>query len=244
MELLTAMYAINGKSGREAYIKDFVRAYVANMPVCIEEDTVGNLFITKGASRRYPCLVAHLDEVHDNPDRQIIVEGDFISAINSNGDGVGVGADDKNGIWIALRLLQKLPVLKVALFVGEEKLDGQPGCRGSRGCDLSVFDNCAYLLQCDRKGCSDVVTYYEKGQLSLCDDTFPPAHILAKYGYETCSGGRTDVVALRERGLLKNCCNISCGYYRAHTPDEYTRFSHLKNALQFVEEWIAYNESL
>ena len=35
----------------------------------------------------------------------------------------------------------------------------------------------------------------------LCDDGMFPPEILHKYGYECVPGGRTDVVALKERGL-------------------------------------------
>ena len=81
----------------------------------------------------------------------------------------------------------------------------------------------------------DVVTI-GKGGISLCREGFIAAELLDKFGYSTVLGGRTDVVALRERGLEKDCCNIGCGYYNAHRSDEYTLFSHLQNALAFVSE--------
>jgi di/tripeptidase len=65
-----------------------------------------------------------------------------------------------------------------------------------------------------------------------------PAAILQKYGYVCVAGGRTDVVALKERGLQVPCCNIGCGYYNAHRADEYTMFSHVEKALAFVCELI------
>jgi hypothetical protein len=36
----------------------------------------------------------------------------------------GIGADDKNGLWIIINLLHELPVLKVALFVEEDQIVG------------------------------------------------------------------------------------------------------------------------
>lgn len=50
------------------------------------------------------------------------------------------------------------------------------------------------------------------------------------------SGGKTDVVALKMRGLKIPICNISCGYYNAHKNNEYTHFSELQNCLSFVKE--------
>ena len=52
---------------------------------------------------------------------------------------VGCGADDKNGLWIIINLLREEPVLKVALFVQEERTGDVAGCRGARACDLSFF---------------------------------------------------------------------------------------------------------
>lgn len=233
MELLKNLYKINSKSGKEATIKAFVQGYLAHMDVDIRADESGNLFITKGVAEEYPCIVAHLDEVHDVEERQIVVDGDMIYATDKVGSRVGLGADDKNGVWMALRLLEQKPLLKVALFVDEEKLNGEAGCRGSRACDLSEFDNATCLLQCDRRGATDVVVE-GKGEISLCEAGFIPQDILDRYGYQYTSGGRTDVVALRERGLQRNCCNIGCGYYNAHKEDEYTLFSELENALCFV----------
>jgi di/tripeptidase len=236
MQLLKSLYRINAKSGKEAAIKAFVLDYVARIDgVVVEEDDFGNLFFRKGAAAPSPCIVAHLDEVHDVEGRVVVEEGDMLYATNSAGERVGLGADDKNGIWMALRLLEQKHSLRVALFVHEEKLGDLAGCRGSRACDLARFDDATYLLQCDRKGASDVVTV-GKGDVVLCREGFIPAELLAKYGYCTVPGGRTDVVALRERGLEKDCCNIGCGYYNAHRSDEYTLFSHLQNALAFVSE--------
>ena len=130
MELLKALYAINSKSGNEIALKEFVRSSLSDLDITIVEDELGNLFITKGDVEAYPCIVAHLDEVHDVNDRQIVVKGDMIYALNSKGKQVGLGADDKNGVWIAIQLLHQQPVLQVALFVGEEKLGDLAGCRG------------------------------------------------------------------------------------------------------------------
>ena len=235
MELLKALYAINSKSGKEVALREFVRNILADLDVTMVEDELDNLFITKGRAEAYPCIVAHLDEVHDVDDRQIVVEGDMIYALNSEGERVGLGADDKNGVWIAIQLLRQQPILQVALFAGEEKLGDLAGCRGSRGCSLEHFDKTKYLLQCDRKGASDIVVV-GKNEVVLCGEKFFPDEVLQRYGFQRVSGGRTDVVALRERGLSKDCCNISCGYYNAHKTDEYTIFPELQNTLALVTE--------
>ena len=237
MELLKGLYGINSKSGHEAQIKEFFIAQIAGLDLVVEEDSFGNVFITKGVAGSYPCVTAHLDEVHAPVEKSIVVDGDMIYAVDSQGERVGIGADDKNGLWIINHLLHAKPVLKVALFVQEERDGEMAGCRGSRDCSLDFFNDVRYVLAVDRKGDSDVVTV-GKGDIRLCDDDMFPAALLQKYGYECVPGGRTDVVALKERGLQAPCCNIGCGYYNAHKTDEYTVFSHVEKALAFVSELI------
>lgn len=238
MNLLKQLYQINSKSGHEAEIKRFVLDQLANLPLKIEEDHFGNIFVTKGQAEHYPCVAAHLDEVHPPCVRNVKENDGIIFATDENGERSGIGADDKNGVWIALRLLQSEPILKVAFFVQEEKDGELSGCRGSNACSLAFFDDVDYILQCDRKGSSDMVTFSEKAGVRLCDDDFIPENILQKFGFQPVHGGKTDVVALKMRGLPLPCCNLSCGYYNAHKPDEYTVWAELQNALEFVRHII------
>lgn len=237
MELLKSLYRINSKSGNEGEMKKFFLEQLAGLELLVEEDTFGNIFITKGVAKSYPCVTAHFDEVHIPTERNIVVDGDMIYAVDADGERVGIGADDKNGLWIINNLLHTKPVLKVALFVQEERDGDMAGCRGSKACSLSFFNDVRYVLAVDRKGNNEVVTV-GKGDIRLCDDDFFPRDVLLKYGYECVPGGRTDVVALKERGLQIPCCNISCGYYNAHKPEEYSVFTHLENSLAFVSDII------
>ena len=238
MELLKQLYKIISKSGMEGKIKSFMLDCLKDVPLSVETDEIGNLFITKGVADRYPCVAAHLDEIHEPCEREVVVEGDKIYTVDRLWNRVGCGADDKNGLWVILNLLHSEPVLKVALFVQEERCYGIPGCRGARACDLSFFDDAKYVIECDRKGASDVVSV-GKGETHLCDPDFIPADLLQKYGYEMVPGGKTDVVELKMRGLEIPVCNVSCGYYYAHKNCEYTIFTELKNCLAFVSELIS-----
>ena len=234
MNLLTELYKISAKSGCEGEIKEFVRSCLKGLSLQIVEDEIGNLFITKGVANTYPCITAHLDEVHLPCERNIVVAGDKVYAVNENKNQVGCGADDKNGIWIAINLLHTRPVLKVALFVEEEKVGEIAGCRGSRACNLSFFDNAQYVLACDRKASTEVV-YIGKNNTQLCGKDFIPEELLSEFNYQMVEGGKTDVVELKMRGLKIPVCNICCGYYNAHTSEEYTIFSELQHSLRFVK---------
>ena len=237
MKLLQLLYKISSKSGMEDMIKSFILDYLSDVDMVIKTDDIGNLFITKGLAESYPCVAAHLDEIHSPCQREVVVDEDVIYTVDRLWNRVGCGADDKNGLWIIMNLLKTEPVLKAALFVQEERDGELAGCRGARACDLSFFDDVRYVIECDRKGSSDAVSI-GKGETLLCDLDFIPQSILQKYGYEMVKGGKTDVVELKMRGLNIPVCNVSCGYYEAHKNSEYTKFSELQNCLLFVQEII------
>lgn len=237
MELLKLLYKISSKSGMEDEIKSFVLDCVNDLNIKVETDEIGNLLITKGLAETYPCVAAHLDEIHSPCEREVVIEGDKIFTVDRLWNRVGCGADDKNGLWVIINLLHSEPVLKVALFVQEERAGDIAGCRGARTCDLSFFSDVKFVLECDRKGSSDVV-FIGKGGTQLCEQDFIPQQFLNKYGYEMVRGGKTDVVELKIRGLAVPVCNISCGYYDAHKNSEYTIFSQLQNCLYFTRSVI------
>jgi len=235
MEFLKQLYRINSKSGNEKELKSLLWSRLSELDVRVEGDAFGNVYVTKGIASSYPCVAAHLDEVHLPVQRTIVFSEGVLRAEDGDGQPVGCGADDKNGIWVAMRLLAALPVLKVVFFVQEEKEGEIAGCRGSNACNLAFFDDCRYIIECDRKGCSDVVVYSEKAGVTLSEPEFWPADVLARYGFQAVHGGKTDVVALRMRGLSIPCCNVSCGYYEAHTANEYTVWEELERCADFVQ---------
>ena len=197
-----------------------------------------NLYITKGKLEEgeyYPCIAAHLDEVHSVQDR-----GKYSAFYDEESKTIkgystthkkqcGIGADDKNGIWVALQAARKLDKIKVALFYGEEV-----GCVGSSCAKMDFFDDCRYVLQVDRKGKSDVITnisYVDIASQQFIDDL---ADISKEYGRQETSGMMTDVLELAEKGIGIACINMSCGYYNPHTAKEFTVVSELQETLDFV----------
>ena len=66
MELLRQLYKVHSLSGNEKAMKKFVRKYIRrHIPdVKIRTDRKGNLYIIKGVAETYPCIAAHLDQVH------------------------------------------------------------------------------------------------------------------------------------------------------------------------------------
>lgn len=234
MELLRRLYEIHSPSGAEDEITEFIIEWVGNhvpeASVELDEDNL-NIYITKGQSDTYPCLVAHTDQVQAEypDDYKVFTAGDHLLTGYSpeHKRFCGLGADDKNGIWVALRCLEMEPVLKVALFSAEEV-----GCQGSSQARMEFFDDCRFVLQADRRGASDFITCI--GNTQLCTEEFVQAAGIEQYGYHEENGIMTDVLTLADMGLNVSCANMSCGYYEPHTNHEYTVIPDLMNCLELV----------
>lgn len=230
-ELLKSLYKVFSPSMNEKKMRRFIKRHVNNniSGVTIVQDVAGNLLITKGESDSYPCICAHMDQVQRlHPKDFTCVENDDVIFGYSPKERkqCGLGADDKNGLFIALECLASYDAIKCAFFVGEEI-----GCKGSGAVDISFFDDCRYCIQVDRRGNSDMVTniYSE-----MCSEEFIHDVDCFSHGYEISDGLMTDVAELRERGVEVSCINLSCGYYEPHTDYEFTSKSDLQKCYDFV----------
>ena len=133
-ELLKLLYETFSPSREEKRMRKVLRRECKERKVKVVKDATGNLLITKGKADSYPCICAHMDQVQHlhSKDFTVYQQDDCIFAFSAKSrKQQGLGADDKNGLWIALELLNELPVLKCAFFVGEEI-----GCIGSSRVDL------------------------------------------------------------------------------------------------------------
>ena len=237
MELLKQLYSIHSPSGKEKKMRKFLKDWIkTNVPeATCTTDAIGNLYVCKGQSDTYPCIVSHIDQVQETHSRdfQAVETKDIIFGFSiKNIQMEGLGADDKNGIWICLQCLKKYKSLKCAFFVQEEV-----GCRGSSRADMSFFSDCRFVLQCDRRGGHDLI-WNISGFTELCSKEFLSAIGYQEFGYKLQTGMMTDVEALKDNGLQVSAINISCGYYRPHTSQEYTVKSELLNCLAFVSHII------
>ena len=236
MELLKQLYKIHSPSGSERVMKKFIRRYVRiHIPGAkIRTDKTGNLYMIKGVSEAYPCVVAHLDQVQREHSKDFIpieTKELIFGYSPRNRRQEGLGADDKNGIWIALRCLKKYDTLKAAFFVEEET-----GCRGSSQADMDFFKDCRFVVQPDRRGYKDLITRICWN--NLCSDDFLKATGYEQFGYKETEGAMTDILALKENGLEISCINLSCGYYEPHTDNEFTVKTDLLNCLRLIEHVI------
>ena len=253
-QLLKNLYAIHSPSGNEQQMVDFILNYLRQTyeedlaffgetsAVEVEVDEMNNILITKGKAETYPCLVAHLDQVQTYypDDLQVIVSannGRIYGYSEGEQRHIGLGADDKNGIFVALRMLREHNNLKVAFFTQEET-----DCLGSAAVDLSFFDDVQYIVQCDRKSnneaADEIVT--EIHGMPIASEAFVDKLDSVLSWSEFIDGGSTDVLMLTKRGVGKSCINVASGYYNPHTDEEYTDLKDLENCLETVDTILSF----
>lgn len=241
LELLKDILKTPTYCGREEYIIAKITEHLMKMSLDYTIDEHGNIYVTKGVSDIYPCVVAHTDSVHRIVDIEIVEHDDdknIIYAIDkSTGKKTGCGGDNKAGVYVCLELLKKIDVLKVAFFVSEEY-----GCFGSILSDETFYDNVGYCLQFDAPE-NNWVTHYCNG-VKLFDEngdfyeTIKP--ILDDYmgDYTLDRHPYTDVSIL---GAFYDfsCINYSVGYYNMHSPNEFVNVEHVNQAKNMAIEMIS-----
>ena len=237
MQLLKRLYNIYSPSGKEEKMVKFLCSYIRQLPgnISMSKDKFGNLYVVKGESESYPCLVSHIDQVshcNHSKDFKAIETRDIIFGYSpKNRRFENLGADDKNGVFICLECLKKHDAIKVVFFREEEV-----GCRGSSEAMMSFFDDIRFVIQPDRKGNSDLITNISYSE--LCSEKFLEEVEPEKWGYREENGLMTDVLTLKENGLGVSCINVSCGYYNPHTDEEVTVKKDLMKSLSFIEHII------
>lgn len=230
--LLKDLYCVFSPSQREKKMRRFIKRYISvNVPsASIVQDESGNLLVTKGEAERYPCLCAHMDQVQNfHPKDFVCIEdhGIIFGYSPKTHKQCGLGADDKNGLFIALTCLKEYDNIKCAFFVGEEI-----GCIGSSAVGVSFFDDCTFCAQIDRRGNSDLVTRISRDE--ICSGEFLKDANCEAWGYCVSDGLMTDVEALRRNGVIASCVNMSCGYYEPHTDHEFTVKDDVQKCYEFV----------
>jgi len=232
LKSLKDVMAVQTTSYNVKQMNKYIRNFVKDIPDCVLYKNHGNLYVTRGDADVYPCVVAHTDTVHDiHKEFHVKRHKDVLYAINHNYERVGIGGDDKVGVFVALEILRTTPNCKVAFFRDEEV-----GCVGSKLADMPFFKDVAFVMQCDRQGYADFVNeiFYEK----LFSDEFSQAiaPLLDKYGRVESDGGMTDVWQLTENKLDVCVANMSCGYYDPHSDNEYIKISEVMATYALVKE--------
>lgn len=224
--------------GEESRMIRYISSVLDQKQLNYTVDPIGNVYVTKGDSKRYPCFVSHTDTVHQVNERlEVYVnpEGHLQGRDSVDYTPLGVGGDDKCGVYLCLEMLDRLDNVKVAFFVGEEF-----GMVGSREACPEFFSNVKYAIQFDSP---------EGDSMSLTLRGMPLFDVDSKFG-------KTVTPLILEKGITKwqrhpytdvyqlitkfnfPCLNLAAGYHRYHTQHEYVVIEEVENVLQLALELV------
>lgn len=180
-----------------------------------DEVTVADGFVY--AQGKFPVLlVAHMDTVHKHLPDKIIYEGDKISSPN------GIGGDDRCGIYMILEIIKKYHCS--VLFCEDEEI-GMVGAEKFIKTKLakSLVGQFNYIIEFDRRGSNDAVFY------DCANNEFE--NFITKEFYKSDYGSFSDISTIAPfLGIA--AVNLSCGYYNAHTKEEYVLWSEMEASMK------------
>lgn len=161
-------------------------------------------------------LVAHLDTVHEKLPNMIVYDQtkDIISSPN------GIGGDDRAGVYMIFEIL-KLFNCSV-LFCEDEEIGGIGAGKFAKS-ELASELHFNYIMEFDRANANDAVFYF------CANDEFEK--FITKDFYKTNYGTYSDICDVAP-ALGCAAVNLSCGYYKAHTKDEYVVLSEMENSIR------------
>lgn len=164
----------------------------------------------------YPVLlVAHMDTVHKKLPKNIVHKGNKISSPN------GIGGDDRCGVYMILEIVKKYNCS--VLFCEDEEI----GCVGAEkftrtNLAESLKRQFNYIVEFDRRGENDAVFYD-------CENPDFEEFVTREF-FKTAWGSFSDISTVAPF-LECAAVNLSCGYYNAHTKDEYVMWNQMETVI-------------
>lgn len=213
MKLLRDLYFISSPSGKEDEMSEFVQKHLTK--IGIDYYTFGKQIYRINSGK--PMVCAHMDQVGQGQLKKLELVEDYLIGDKN------LGADDKNGIWICLRLLEEFPDISFIFSTSEESF-GE--IEEILDLESDKLEHIQYCLVFDRRGCKDIIgtknNYCEKD----LEETV--VNLGKDLGFRATDGLFSDCDRLAAHGIPS--VNISCGYYNSHTENEFTNLKDLVNA--------------
>jgi hypothetical protein len=170
-----------------------------------------------------------MDTVHAVPVKRVDITNDGTATIISSPQ--GIGGDDRCGVYMIQRLIAERGLRPTVIFCEDEEIGGVGSdilCRNKT--ILTMLSTEKLFIELDRAHANDLVYYY--------DDNKEFHDWCAKVtGWKEDHGSFSDISNFcPETGIAG--VNLSCGYYKAHTTDEYVVWEEMIAAIDAAEKLI------
>ena len=166
-------------------------------------------------------LVAHMDTVHKQKINTIIEANGKISSPQ------GIGGDDRCGVFIIMNIIKDL---HCSVVLCEDEEIGGVGAHKFADTEFIHDLGVNYMIEFDRMNANDAVFY-------SCDNEEFTNFVTDFTGFKTAYGSFSDISILAPASKIA-AVNLSCGYYKAHTTDEYVVYDEMLATIQAAKALI------
>lgn len=194
----------------------------------ITEDVHGNLILRIGEA---PILwSSHTDTVHRVSGWQTVRVNPNVSTIRLSRKSKRVssclGADDTVGVFLMREMILRGVEGLYIFHYGEES--GGIGSSSLAWDTPEMLDGIQCAIALDRAGTADIITHQIADR--CCSDVFARSLALQLPGhYAPARGVYTDTAEYTS--IIPECTNLSVGYYRQHSTEEYVDYAHVGRLL-------------
>lgn len=162
-------------------------------------------------------LVAHLDTVHKLKCTEIVEKDGKLSSPQ------GIGGDDRCGVFMIMNIVKELHCS--VLLCEDEEIGGKGAGKFCKTPNIKNLD-VNYMIEFDRKGSNDAVFY-------SCDNKDFEKFVCSNTGFKFAYGSFSDISKLAPAAKIA-AVNLSCGYYNAHTTNEYVVYDEMMHTIEMA----------
>lgn len=203
------------------HLKQYLINRLATLNYNVQSED-GFIIATPKSKNTTPVMfLAHMDTVH----RELVSDIWYSKDQNKWTAQEGIGGDDRCGIWMILQTIIESEKKPIVLFTEEEEIGGVGAGDYVRyiAAHPEKKPEVNFLIEYDRANSNDAV-YYD------CDNKEFEAFI-SEFGFETNYGSYSDISDVAP-ALEVAAVNLSSGYYKPHTTNEYIIISEMIDNLK------------
>lgn len=216
---------------------DYVQECLKSLNIPFTVDSYGNIYNLDNENA--PLLSAHMDTIRKDADKVIgtfLQENDDEEKIFTGGI---LGGDDKCGVYIMLRVLEKNKNVNFVFSRDEEigclGISAFVKCADGKTDNLDITEKlkkCLYCLVLDRRGNADIICKANDYGTEAFEEALEKVSKDNGFIYKHETGLLSDADIISE---YISTANLSVGYYSPHSKKEYIVKKELETALDYVE---------
>lgn len=241
-------YSFKGRHNKSAFPKQFIkickfgqRELKAYLSLKLTEFydtkdiTVGDGYIYAKGDMPV-CLTAHMDTVHKAKVKDYYGYYDKKNKRNIISSPQGIGGDDRCGVYMIMNILQTTSYRPSIIFCEDEEMGGIGSGKFVRTEYIRELEDMKFFVELDRANGNDLVFY---------DDINTEFHEWCEQitNYTENYGSFSDISELCPAAGVSGV-NISCGYYNAHTTDEYVVLEEMMKGIKATKKLLKASKEL